>query len=86
MVAEIAHLRVAQQLVPTAIGDSRASYLLAAAGGTRAWSGDVRSTYAESVDADERAISECNQRRQRAGRADDRSIARLQHCGWLPSP
>ncbi len=45
-------------------------------GRTRAWSGDVHSTYAEGVDADERAISECNQRRQRADRADDRTVDR----------
>ena len=56
VVAEIAHPRVVEQLVPTAFGDSCASYLLAATGRTRAWSGDVRSTYAESVDADERAV------------------------------
>ena len=76
MVAEIAYLRVTKQLVSTAIGDSCASYLLAATGRTRAWSGDVRSTCAEVVDADERAISECNQRRQRADRADDRAVDR----------
>src|SRR5258706_8814164 len=62
VVAEIAHLRVAEQLVPTAFGDSRASYLLAATGRTRAGGGDVCSTYAEGLDADECAISECNQR------------------------
>jgi pimeloyl-ACP methyl ester carboxylesterase len=53
MVAEIAHLRVVEQLVPTAFRDSRSSYLLATTGRARAWSGDVRSTYAESVDADD---------------------------------
>jgi hypothetical protein len=76
MATEIAHLRVVEQLVPTAFGDSGASYLLAATGRARAWSSDVRSTYAESVDADERPISECNQRCQRADRADDRKVDR----------
>jgi len=56
VVAEIAHPWVVEQLVPTAFGDSCASYLLAATGRTCAWSGDVCSTYAESVDADERAV------------------------------
>ncbi len=77
MVAEIAHLRVVEQLVPTAFRDSRPSYLLATTGRARAWSGDVRSTYAESVDADERAISECNQRCERANRAGDHTV---DHC------
>src|SRR5437660_820039 len=44
MVAEIAHLRVAEQLVPTAFGDSCASYLLAATRRARAWSSDMHST------------------------------------------
>ena len=73
----------------TAFRDSRPSYLLATTGRARAWSGDVRSTYAESVDADERAISECNQRCERANRAGDHTV---DHCrramireSWLNS-
>ncbi len=76
MVAEIAHLRVVEQLVPTTFGDSCASYLLAATGRARAWSSDVHSTYAESIDADERSISECNQRCQRDDRAGDHTVDR----------
>ncbi len=56
VVAEIAHPWVVEQLVSAAFGDSCASYLLAATGRTCAWSGDVRSTYAESVDANERTV------------------------------
>src|SRR5580658_217110 len=74
MVAEIAHLRVVEQLFPTAFRDSRASYLLAATGRARAWSSDVHSTYAEIVDADERATSECNQRCQRDDRAGHHTV------------
>jgi hypothetical protein len=39
--AQAAHLWVTEQLVPTAIGDSRPAHLLAAAGRTRTWSSDV---------------------------------------------
>jgi hypothetical protein len=76
VVAEIAYLWVVEQLVSTAFGDSRASYLLAATGGTRAWSSDVRSTYAESINADERTVGERNQRCEWADRADDRAVDR----------
>src|SRR6266850_6506661 len=67
---------VAEQLVSAAFGDSRASDLLAATGRTRAWSSDVRSTYAESINADERTVGERNQRCERADRADDRAVDR----------
>jgi len=64
-------------------------------GGNTCVSGDVRSTYAEGVDADERAISECNQRRQRltgqtivrsivAGEHDPRKLAELSDRGFMP--
>src|SRR6266850_4364634 len=76
VVAEIAYLWVVEQLVSTAFGDSRASYLLAATGGTRAWSSDVRSTYAESINADERTVGERNQRCERVDRADDSAVDR----------
>src|SRR6267378_3128701 len=62
VVAEIAHLWAVEQLVPTAGGDSRPSYLLAATGRARAGGGDVHSTYAEGLDADECANGKCNQR------------------------
>ena len=62
MVAEIAYLRIVEQLFPTTFGDSRPSYLLATTGRACAGGGDVHSTYAESFDADECANSECDQR------------------------
>ena len=40
---------------------------------TRAWSGDLHSTDAESTDADERTISECDQRSERSDRTADRA-------------
>ena len=80
MVAEIVHLLVVEQLVPTAFRDSHPWYLLATTCRARAWSGDVRSMHAESVDADERAISECNQRCERANRADDHTVDRCRRA------
>ena len=58
MVAEIAYLWIVEQLVPTAFGDSDPSYLLAATGRARAGGGNMHSTYAEGLDADECANSE----------------------------
>ena len=68
VVAEIAYLWIVEQLVSTTFGDSRASYLLAPTGRTRAGSSDLRSTYAESADTDERAVGQCNQRCEWADR------------------
>ena len=73
MAAEITHLRVVEQLVSTNFGDSDSAHLMAAAGTTREWSGDLRSTNAESTDADEPTVSECNQRSERGDRTDDRA-------------
>ena len=68
-----AHLRIAEQLVPTTFGDSRTAYLLAAAGRTRTWSSDVHSANTEGIDADERATSERHQRCERTDRTSHHS-------------
>ena len=47
MVAEIDHLWVVEQLIATAVGDSRASHILAATGRPPAWSSDVCSSVPE---------------------------------------
>src|ERR1700684_94591 len=69
--AETAHLRIVEQLVSTSFGNSGSAYLLAAAATTRHWGGDLCSTNAESTDADEHSVSECNQRSERSERTDD---------------
>jgi hypothetical protein len=50
---------------------SKIRILLAAAATTRHGSGDLCATNAESADADEHSVSECNQRSERSDRAAD---------------
>src|SRR5580704_18649743 len=71
--AEVAYLRVAEQFVSTTLEDSGPAHLLAAAATTRHWGGDLRSTNAESTDADECTVSECHQRFERTDRTADRA-------------
>lgn len=73
MVAEATHLRVTEQLVPTARRDSSATNLLEATRGTRSGGGDLHSADPESADPDEPAVGECDQRYKRADRASDRA-------------
>ena len=68
------HLRIVEQFVPTSFEDSGLAHLLAATRATREWSGDLHSTNAESADADEHTISECDQRSERSDWTDDRTI------------
>jgi hypothetical protein len=58
---EATHLRIVEQLIPTTFEDSDPAYLLAAAATTRYGSGDLCATNAESPDADEHSVSECDQ-------------------------
>jgi hypothetical protein len=60
MVAEVAYLWVAQQLLPTASRDSSVAHLLAATRRTRRRSRDLHSTYTESADPDEPAVGQCH--------------------------
>src|SRR5262252_961570 len=71
VVAEIAHLRAAEQFVPTRLRDPSASNLLAATSRTRARRGHLHSANAKGADSDERAISQRDQRYQWADRTGD---------------
>src|ERR1700722_334323 len=71
--AEITHLRVVEQFVPTTFEDSDSAHLLAAAATTRHGSGDLCATHAESTDTDEHSARECDQRSERSDRTDDRA-------------
>ena len=64
---------VAEQLVPTIFKDSDPAHLLAAAGTARDWGGDLRSTNAESIDADGHSVGECDRRSERGDWTDDRT-------------
>ncbi len=78
VVAEVAHLWIAEQLVPTAGGDSGVTHVLAATSGARTWCSDLHATDAESTDPDESATGQCDQRHQRADRTGDPT---RDHCG-----
>ncbi len=54
-------LRAVEQFIPTTFGDSGTAHLLAAADTTREWSGDLRSTNAESTDPDEHTEGQTKQ-------------------------
>src|SRR5260370_18861621 len=90
--AKTAHLRIVEQFVPTSFEDSCLAHLLAATRATREWSGDLHSTNAESADADEHTISECDQRSERSDWTDDRTGHRrlgtrsARACGTQASP
>src|SRR6266436_4183973 len=58
---EATHLRIVEQLIPTTFENSDPAYLLAAAATTRYGSRDLCATNAESPDADEHSVSECDQ-------------------------
>jgi len=90
--AKTAHLRIVEQFIPTSFEDSYLAHLLAATRATREWSSDLHSTNAESADADEHTISECDQRSERSDWTDDRTGHRrwgtrsAEACGTQSSP
>jgi len=58
VVAEVAYLWVAEQLLPPGIDNPHTTYLLATTRRKRGGSGDLHSTDAESTDPDEPAIGQ----------------------------
>jgi hypothetical protein len=60
--AEVTHLRIVEQLIPTTVRDSYPAHLLAAATTTRHGSSDLCATYAKSPDANEYSAGQCDQR------------------------
>src|SRR5580693_499312 len=78
VVAEVAYLRVAEQLLLPAIGNSHPTHLLATTRRTCGGSSDLHSTHAESTDADEPAIGQRDQRFEWSHGTEDRSSHR---CG-----
>src|ERR1700694_5458895 len=71
VVAEAAHLRTTQQLVPTDGRNPRGADLLAATGRACTRGVHLHPADAEGADADERAVGECDQRSERVNRTND---------------
>src|SRR5271157_2658887 len=71
MVVEVAHVRIIKQLFSANQPDPSAADVLAATSRTRASGGELHPANAESPDADECAVGQCDQRPERVDRAVD---------------
>ena len=78
MVVEVAHVRIVKQLFSANQPDPSATDVLAATTRTRASGAELHPADAESPDADERAVGQCDQRPERV----DRAVDCARHRGW----